>query len=317
MHPLGYLRGSGSQTSSVLPLMWFMLIVSIVVCAIITGLVLWAVLTRRERIGPLGLRQVGLEQRDGVRWIWTGVAISAVPLIASLLWTVAVLAKTGSVPSRSPLVVDITAKRWWWDALYRGGTPAADFRTANEIHIPVGVPVLLHLNSPDVIHSFWVPKLAGKTDVIPGQINAMWIEAKEPGQYRGQCGEFCGAQHAHMGFLVIADPPQQFEAWRRGQAGPAASVNGPEETSGAEVFQQHCRRCHTVRGTPAHGSFGPDLTHLMTHATIGAGMFRNNPAALSGWVENAQTVKPGALMPNQHLSGPELAALRTYLGALR
>jgi cytochrome c oxidase subunit 2 len=316
MHPLGYLSGSGAQTASVVPLMWFMLIVSIVVTVIIIGLVVWAVLTKRAAVGPRSLRTIALEHRDGVNWIWIGLAISIVPLLVSVFWTVAVLAKTGAVPS-APLTIDVTAKRWWWDAQYRDGATGGQFRVANEIHIPVGRPVLLHLRSADVIHSFWVPKLAGKTDVIPGQVNAMWIEADAPGRYRGQCGEFCGAQHAHMGFYVIADPPLQFAQWERQQMQPAFPPAAPEATAGLSLFTQRCGRCHSVRGTPAHGSFGPDLTHLMSRQSIAAGMLQNNPASLSGWVENAQAVKPGALMPDQHLSGPELTVLRAYLETLR
>ena len=168
-----------------------------------------------------------------------------------------------------------------------------------------------------MIHSFWVPSLAGKTDVIPGQTNAMWIEANVPGRFRGQCGEYCGAQHAHMGFFVVAEAPRTFEAWRQRQLQPASAPSDPDADQGRMLFEQRCGRCHTVRGTQAHSSFGPDLTHLMSRATIGAGMLDNNPAALSGWVENARTVKPGVLMPNQGLSGPELAALRSYLVSLK
>jgi cytochrome c oxidase subunit 2 len=316
MHPLGYLSGSGAQTASVVPLMWFMLIVSIVVTVIIIGLVVWAVLTKRGAVGPRSLRTIALEHRDGVNWIWIGLAISIVPLLVSVFWTVAVLAKTGAVPS-APLTIDVTAKRWWWDAQYRDGATGGQFRVANEIHIPVGRPVLLHLRSADVIHSFWVPKLAGKTDVIPGQVNAMWIEADAPGRYRGQCGEFCGAQHAHMAFYVIADPPLQFAQWERQQMQPAFPPAAPEATAGLSLFTQRCGRCHSVRGTSAHGSFGPDLTHLKSRQSIAAGMLQNNPSSLSGWVENAQAVKPAALMPDQHLSGPELTVLRAYLETLR
>lgn len=316
MHPLSYLSGSGAQTASVVPLMWFMLIVSIAVCALISIMVVWAVLTRRVQAAERGLRHIPLESTNGVKWVWRGLAISIVPLLATLFWTMAVLAKTGTPPAAAPLTIDITAKRWWWDAQYSGGA-AGQFRAANEIHIPVGRPVLLHLRSADVIHSFWVPKLAGKTDVIPGQVNTMWIEASALGRYRGQCGEFCGAQHAHMAFFVVADPPYQFEQWEQRQLQPASPPSGSEAPIGLALFEQRCSRCHTIRGTPARATFGPDLTHLMSRETIGAGLLPNNPAALSGWVENAATVKPGALMPNQHIAGPELNALRDYLETLQ
>ena len=317
MHPLSYLQGSGEQNAWVTPLLWYSLAVSIAVCLIITAMVVWAVLTRQFGTG-VSLADVPLERTEGgVRWIWIGLAISIVPLLVSLFWTVAVLAKTGFVPANAPLTIDITAHQWWWDAEYHGSLPSDDFHTANEIHVPVGRRVLLHLMSADVIHSFWVPKLAGKMDVIPGQTNTTWIKADAPGRYMGQCGEFCGFDHAHMHFFVIADPPAQFEAWRQAQLRPARAVTTPQQARGLALVEYRCGLCHAVRGTNAGATVAPDLTHLMSRATIGAGVLPNNPAALSGWIEDPQGVKPGALMPNQALSGQQLVDLRAYLETLR
>ena len=317
MHPLSYLAGSGEQTAAVLPLLDYSLAVSIVVVLIITGLVIWATL-RGYGSGAATLKDIPIKRTEGgERWIWIGLAISIVPLLVSLFWTVAVLAKTGPIPANAPLTIDITAHQWWWDAEYHGPLPSDDFHTANEIHVPVGKRVLLHLASADVIHSFWVPKLAGKMDVIPGQTNTMWIQAESPGRYMGQCGEFCGFDHANMRFFVVADQPAEFENWRRDQLRPAPAPTTPQQARGLAFVEYRCSLCHAVRGTSAGATAGPDLTHLMSRSTIGAGVLPNNPAALSGWIENPQAVKPGSLMPNQALAGDQLEDVRAYLETLK
>lgn len=318
MHPLSYLTGSGAQTARVLPLMYFSLWLSVAVCVIIAGMVLWAVISRQRGDSIAALAQVPIERTEGgVRWIWIGVGISTVFLLISVFWTVAVLAEVGPIPRKTPLTIDIFAHQWWWDAEYHGPLDSDDFHTANEIHIPVGEKVLLHLTSMDVIHSFWVPKLAGKTDVIPGQVNSVWIQADAPGRYYGTCGEFCGFNHANMHLFVVADPPAQFERWRAAQVRPASPPQTAQQARGLALVEYRCSICHAVRGTEAGAQAAPDLTHLMSRQTIAAGTLPNNPAALSGWIENPQSMKPGALMPNQALSGPQLADLRAYLETLR
>ena len=316
MHPLSYLTGSGAQTASVLPLMHFTLGLSIAVVLIITGMVVYAVL-REYGSGIATLRQVPVERTEGgVRWIWIGVGVSTVFLLVSVLWTVAVLAHVGPLPRKAPLTIEIVAHQWWWDAEYHGRLYSDYFHTANEIHIPVGRKVLLHLTSADVIHSFWVPKLAGKMDVIPGQVNALWVQANAPGRYMGTCGEFCGFDHAHMHLYVVADPPAEFDRWRQAQIRPAAPPVTPQQARGLALVEYRCSLCHAVRGTQAAAQAAPDLTHLMSRRTIAAGTLPNNPATLSGWIEDPQSVKPGALMPNQALSGSELTDLRAYLETL-
>jgi cytochrome c oxidase subunit 2 len=171
------------------------------------------------------------------------------------------------------------------------------------------------LNSPDVIHSFWVPALGGKTDVIPGRTNEMWLEADKPGVYRGQCSEYCGEEHAQMALFVFAEPEAQFEAWRAEQVKPAALVNGAAAL-GETQFVASCGKCHTVRGSDAHGTAGPDLTHLMSRTTIAAGMLDNTIGNLSGWIADPQSIKPDAKMPNVDLSGPELQSVLAYLETL-
>lgn len=318
MHPLSYLTGSGAQTASVLPLLYFTLALSIIVCVVIAGMVWWAIASRRQGSGIAALNAVPIERTEGgERWIWIGIAVSTVFLLISLFWTVAVLAQVGPVPAATPVSIDIYARQWWWDGRYDGATESDSFHTANEFHIPVGQKVLLRLASMDVIHSFWVPKLAGKMDVIPGQVNKVWIQANAPGRYMGACGEFCGFDHAHMQFYIVADPPAQFERWRLAQLRPAAAPVTPQQARGLALVEYRCSFCHAVRGTEAGAQAGPDLTHLMSRQTIAAGALPNNPAALSGWIENPQSVKPGALMPNQALSGPQLSDLRAYLETLQ
>jgi cytochrome c oxidase subunit 2 len=211
----------------------------------------------------------------------------------------------------------VTAHQWWWEAKYASRNPSQNFVTANEIHVPVGVPVLLKLNAGDVIHSFWVPKLSGKMDLIPGQTNLTWVQADAPGVYWGQCAEYCGAQHARMAFQVVAEPMRKFEAWRRAQLQTAPPPATEAQARGLALVEFRCAMCHTVRGTSALASIGPDLTHVMSRRTIAAGTLPNTPGNLVGWIANPQATKPGALMPNQHLSGPALNDLLAYMETLK
>jgi cytochrome c oxidase subunit 2 len=175
--------------------------------------------------------------------------------------------------------------------------------------------VRIELSSEDVIHSFWIPQLAGKMDAIPGRTNVLWLQADKPGVYRGQCGEFCGAQHARMAMVVIADTPQAYAAWRTGQLRPAPVADGPVHP-GAATFESHCGACHTVRGTQAGGLLGPDLTHLMSRRTIAAGILPNTPGTLAAWISDPQSIKPGSRMPAPRLSPTELQAVLGYLRTL-
>lgn len=317
-HPLSYLGGEGAQSGWVTPLLVFTLILSILVVVIIAALVLGGSWRAKSGGGAVETRSVPLVAgRGGVRWIGLGIAISVVPLLVSLVWTVSVLAHVGTVPRSPRLTIDVTARQWWWDARYAGDPPDQIFRTANEIHIPVAEPVLLRLHGTDVIHSFWVPRLAGKMDVIPGQTNLVWIQANTPGRYRGQCAEYCGLQHAHMGFEVVAEPRAAFERWRTAQLQTAPPPATAAQARGLALVETRCGTCHAVRGSSAFASAAPDLTHLMSRATIAAGTLPNNPQSLTGWIENPQNIKPGALMPNQGLAADQLNDLRAYLETLR
>ncbi|MEO7071878.1 MAG: cytochrome c oxidase subunit II [Rhodanobacter sp.] len=316
--PMSYLHSFGPAGYSVTRLGWGLGIISIVVCVIIAALLLGALFRRRRTdTGNDPAQLVVHHDAGGMPWIYIGAGSTIIVLVAVMIWTLAVTAAVVNPSHKPALTVQVTASQWWWALRYDTQVPSRTFLTANEIHIPVGQPVRFELRSTDVIHSFWVPKLGGKMDVIPGQTNVTWLQADRPGVYRGQCAVFCGAEHARMGLYVVAQSPQDFRAWQERQieaASPPTSVDGQR---GQQVFQAHCAACHTVRGGDAGGLVGPDLTHLMDRRTLAAGVLPNTPGNLAGWVVQPQTIKPGSRMPDQMLSGPQLATLMTYLQTLR
>lgn len=314
--PLGYLRGFGSKTYSVTALTWGLLVISIIVVVIIAALVIIGV----TRGGSRGRQLQNVPIRpgpSGVRWIAIGVGISTVVLFGSIVWTMVVLADINSPHQKPAFTVEVTGQQWWWQARYLGSQPSRILTTANEIHIPVGEPVRVKLISSDVIHSFWVPALTGKTELIPGLTNYTWLEASRPGVYAGQCSEYCGAQHAHMGFIVVAQTPADFKAWLDAQLKPAAAPTSQGAIRGENEFVNRCGICHTVRGTDAHGVLGPDLTHVMSRKMLASNTLRNTPANLAGWIANPQAQKPGTKMPILYLSGPQLNDILTYVRTLK
>lgn len=216
------------------------------------------------------------------------------------------------------LTLKLTGHQWWWEATYDDPLPARSFTTANEIHLPLGVPVRLRLASEDVIHSFWVPELAGKMDLIPGRENELRFTPERAGRYRGQCAEFCGGQHAHMRLLVVVEPQAAFEAWREAQTAPAAPAGDSERQRGEAVFLSNaCVMCHTVRGTPAGGRFGPDLTHLASRQDLAAGTLPQTRGSIAAWIVDPQAVKPGANMPVVPLRPEDVDPLAAWLAGLR
>ena len=316
--PLGYLDAAGQRAQTILPLTWFTVIVSIVVCVVI-AILLWVGVRRaRARGGAAQMRGVELTHGGrGVRWVGIGVAVSCVPLLATVVWTMVALAKASGPPHDPKLTLDVTGRQWWWDVRYDAPEPYQSFHTANEIHIPVGVPVLVRLHGADVIHSFWVPKLTGKTDTIPGQTNVAWLEAAQPGRYWGQCTEYCGYQHAHMAFEVVAESPEDFERWREHQLQPAPEPTSAAQKRGMQLVEFRCGLCHRVRGTTAGSLYGPDLTHVMSRRLIASGLLPNGAGTLGGWIEGAEQLKPGTHMPDQNLNGQQLTDTLAYLETLQ
>ncbi len=245
-----------------------------------------------------------------------GVAAPIVSLAALFVWSdVFVLRATSAPkPSSTGLTVEVTGHQWWWEVRYPGTSAV----TANEIHIPVGVRVNVVGRSADVIHSFWVPELNRKIDLIPGRTNRIVLQADRSGRYRGQCYEFCGLQHAHMGFFVVADRPARFRAWLANMAREAPAPRSALERRGKQVFlADACSGCHQIRGTPAHARVGPDLTHLATRRTIAGAELPNDMATLTRWVHDPQHAKPGARMPALGLPAADLHAVVSYLESLR
>ena len=311
--PLSYLTSSGAKADATLPLTVGLLGISTAVVVIVCVLVLTAIARGRARAAD----EVALTDGTPAWWVYFGVGLSTFVLACALVWTVRVLAMVNAPPGPAALTIEVTGNQWWWKARYLDDDVSRILTTANEIHIPAGKPVRIELLGADVIHSFWVPALAGKTDAIPGQVNTAWIEASAPGRYHGQCTEYCGLQHAHMAFDVIADPPDAFASWLDAQLAPAPAATSDALKRGEHDFEFRCGACHTVRGTAAGGTSGPDLTHLMSRASIAAGAAPNNAGMLAAWIANPQAIKPGTRMPTLQLAGSEIGDIATYLATLR
>jgi cytochrome c oxidase subunit II len=285
-------------------LWWGLFAVAAIVFLIVVFLVVWALVLRR---GPDVTPRTGGEKTVLV----AGAIIPALVLVGTFVATVGVMRANSEPPEPTELTIEVVGHVWWWEVRY------PDFVTANEIHIPVDRPVHVELRTADVIHSFWVPSLTSKVDLVPNQQNDLWLMADEVGEYRGQCAEFCGAQHAGMAFLVIAQPENEFDDWYADQSLPAETPTEQLAARGQEVFEAAaCASCHTVRGTTADGEIGPDLTHFGSRQTLGAGVAPNDPGWLGGWISNSQTIKPGNLMPPQPLASEDLIALIAYLETL-
>jgi cytochrome c oxidase subunit 2 len=222
------------------------------------------------------------------------------------------LALADSVPVR------IVAHQWWWEITYDDASPQRVFATANELYVPVGRPVVATLESVDVIHSFWVPSLAGKKDLIPGRTATIEFRADVAGRYRGPCAEFCGWQHANMYLEVVAVPPAEFEAWAQAQRQPAPDPPDAKSRRGRELFLSgSCMMCHAIHGTTANARKAPDLTHVASRARLAAGRIPNTPSDLAAWIADPQRIKPGANMPAHPIPGEDLQALVAYLGTLK
>jgi len=308
-----YLQGRGYVADHEATLGWVLLAIASAVVLVIAILVLAATLRRRPPGDDL------IREGGGLRWIVIGaIVVPSVILLGTTIYSTVVLARVARPPAPPSIVVQVIGHRWWWEVRYPGASPAEAFATANEIHIPVHQPVRLELSTADVIHSFWIPQLAGKMDLIPGQTNVTWIEADTAGAYRGQCAEYCGLQHAGMRMAVVADPPAGFTRWREAQRQGAAAPAPGLAASGEQVFQRSaCAVCHTVRGTAAGGVVGPDLTHVASRATLAAGVLPNTHGNLAGWVANPQGIKPGVIMPAVPLRPEDLHAVVAYLQALK
>jgi cytochrome c oxidase subunit II len=307
------LRPAGPQSAHIHWLWDVMLWTSVAVYVIVMVVLFAGVWHRRKATDPTTMTDSKLEQ-----YIVAGVALTTVILFGLLVSSVAVGKATSDLDPRNGLTINVTGYQWWWRVEYVHPDPQQYITTANEIHVPIGRPVTAVLNGADVIHSFWAPNLHGKRDLIPGQKTSIVFRVDKPGVYRGQCAEFCGLQHAHMAFLVVAEPQEQFDAWYANQVKPSVEPQTDEQIRGREVFLSHaCVMCHTIRGTKAGARLGPDLTHLKSRATIAAATIPNERGQLGGWVINAQSIKQGVRMPPNPLAPDELSALLGYLESLK
>jgi cytochrome c oxidase subunit II len=308
------LEPSGPHAARVAVLWWWMLAAGTGVFIAVSAMAILAVYRRRREDGDR-------EEADRRHTPVVAGAVAATVLILFGVLVGSLATGTANAVLRDaedPLVVEVTGRMWWWHVRYDDPVAARQVVSANELHVPVGRAVEVRLRSDDVIHSFWVPRLAGKTDMVPGRTNLLRLRADAPGVYRGQCAEFCGLQHAHMAFVVVAHPPQAWEAWMEAHRRPAGPPATPSAARGEEVFMQtNCAQCHAVRGRGAVGEDGPDLTHFGRRRTLAAATLPNTRGNLAAWIVDPQHVKPGSHMPPTDLDPESLHALLDYLQGLR
>jgi cytochrome c oxidase subunit II len=302
------------QTHIVTTLWWWMFGVAAVVYLIVVTALLGATIRGRRTDGAGDT--ISNRRRSGARWV-AATALATVGIVGAFLAYGLHAAKVIGAQPLGPLRIEITGHQWWWEATY--GESAADrFTTANEIHIPVGRPIEISLRSADVIHSFWVPSIGGKRDLIPGHPMRLVVQADTPGVYRGQCSQFCGLQHAHMALFVVADAAGRFAEWAGHQRQAALSPADSAHRHGRDVFlTARCGSCHTIGGVLSLGTFGPNLTHLASREMIAGGTLTNTAGHLAAWILDPQSIKPGATMPQNPLSNNDLAALVAYLETLK
>jgi cytochrome c oxidase subunit 2 len=305
----------------------FMTALFLVVTAIMWTLFAIAFYRRRGNLSE----HAPIDSSGGETWIAVGgIAVPLVVLSILFVWGLVLLrafpihgmhggsSHDAMATSMKPDIL-IVGHQWWWEIHYLNDDPSQQVMTANELHLPVGKPVNIRLESRDVMHSFWVPALHGKVDLIPGQPNYLRIEAAEPGEYQGQCAEYCGAEHARMRILVIAQTPDEYEAWVNAQRQPASEPTTDAAKAGQQIFLAGpCSMCHTVRGTQAGGTVAPDLTHIGSRQMIAANYYHNNDAYLEAWITHAQSLKPQSEMPDfTYFTGEKLADLVAYLRQLQ
>jgi len=312
------LNPAGSQAAQLAHLFWIFTTVCAVVYVLVLLFFFAAIIRSRRNAVPDVSDEREASHRTAVS---IASALSIIGLLALLVVSISVGASVGTFGRgrADQLEIEITGHQWWWEVKYPDAlSPYQQIVDANEIHIPVHTPVLLRLDTRDVIHSLWIPNLHGKRDLIPGRVNKFWIEADKPGLYRGQCAEFCGLQHAHMALVVIAETPEDFARWKTNVSAGAPAPQTAAQVRGQQVFlRAPCGKCHNILGVDAYGTLGPDLTHFRSRPTLAAGTLLNTRGNLAGWITNAPALKPGTMMPPNQLTGGELQDLLAYLETLR
>jgi cytochrome c oxidase subunit II len=312
------LRPAGPMASRIEGLWWFIFWISLIVFVLVMAALTRAASARRVRgQAPPELHPDAAGEQRRFRRVLVCAGLTIVLLFVILVYSISTLGYMNALESKNPLTIEVVGHQWWWEIHYPNSDASMYVTTANEIHVPTKTPVVLLTSARDVIHSFWAPNLQGKRDLIPGYQTAIWFQADQEGIYRGQCAEFCGAQHAHMAFYIVAEGSDKFRAWLEQQRKPANNPSDAVAQHGEEVFLKgECVMCHTIRGTGAGARLGPDLTHLASRSTIAAGTLPNNAGSLAGWIANSQSVKPGNRMPPISLPSQDLQALIKYLQTL-
>jgi cytochrome c oxidase subunit 2 len=308
------LSPAGPYAGLIANLFWVFVGVAAIVYVAVVSVLVWAM---RRRHADADANKPRATPRAALRAIAVAVGATAVILVALTVADFSAGRALALAP-REPLRIQVTANQWWWEIEYPGATPAQRVRTANELRIPTDTPIELVLTSRDVIHSFWVPSLQGKKDLLPGYSTTLRLEAARPGVYRGECAEFCGFQHARMSIDVVAQPRADYDAWLSAQQMMAPEPADPLVLRGRDVFlTSSCIMCHAVAGTDAAAVLGPDLTHVASRSRIAAGTLPNTAPNLAAWIANPQSIKPGTRMPATTLPPQDLAALVAWLTSLR
>lgn len=308
--PPPVLDPAGPYAGSIATLSWTLIGIGVAVFGVVLLALYIALFGQAETRRRLGGRHT----------IWLlGVAFPVIVLTVLLVWGLSLTSRIAAPARGEPMRIEVSGEMWWWRVAYLDVAGRPWLHDANELHIPVGRPIEIELRSADVIHSFWVPRLSGKLDMIPGRRNIIRIQADAPGVFGGQCTEYCGGPHALMGFVVVAHAPDDFARWVAVRRPPPTPPASPTARRGAELFvSTGCAACHRVRGTTANGLAGPDLSHVASRRTLGAGILPNNRGTLIGWIGNSQAIKPGNRMPPYTvLRSDELQALADYLEGLR
>jgi cytochrome c oxidase subunit 2 len=314
------LGGQALESSNFLTLFTiFMIVCTIMYLLVVVALMI--ALARRRRADDHLTVEAGRHEESTpiVRGAFVGwIALIGIGLVGLTIASFFTDRSNASVAASPQLTINVTANQWWWDVTYTVHQASNHFRTANEIHLPVGVPAEITLQSNDVIHSFWIPNLAGKQDLIPGRVTDIQILPQKPGTYRGQCAEFCGVQHANMALDITVESKEDFERWVHAQQRPAFAPMTRLQLAGYRyVTTRECAACHNITGTPASGQLAPDLTHFASRRSIAAGTLPMSTGNLYGWVGDPQSQKPGSKMPTMSLSPDDLHAVVAYLGALK